>query len=123
MPSLHRICLYLAALAALSCGDDSTPATYSNTDAAADCEQLAGIWTISEHCGAALIGMQVTVTQTACAIATQGAFAGFTGEVKRDGSFSMSGTSNGTAVSCTGTATAKRISESCTGNCQVALTR
>lgn len=123
MPSSHRVCLYLAALAALSCGDDSTPTTYANTDAAADCEQLAGTWTITQHCSAALNGTQVTVTQEACTITTEGAFPGFTGEVKRDGSFNMNGTSNGVAVSCTGMATAKRITESCTGNCEVVLTR
>lgn len=123
MTKLHTIGLYLTVIAAFSCGDDSMPSYSGSSDAAASCEQLAGTWTITEHCGAALKGSTVTVTQTQCSITTQGAFPGFTGEVKPDGSFNLSGTANGMNVSCTGTAQAKRISETCTGDCQVVLSR
>ena len=108
----------------MGCGSDSNPSapTYAG-DAAASCPVIAGTFTIQKHCSAALIGTTIAVEQTACDFTTTGAFPGFHGTLDREGKFTMVGTSNGTEVSCTGTASADRIDESCTGSCQVTLTR
>jgi hypothetical protein len=101
----------------------ATPSTRAGDAGSAACPQLAGIWTIAKHCGSSLIGSQITITQTGCSVTTNGAFPGFTGRVEDDGSFELSGTSQGTSVSCTGTAGPHQISEQCTGDCAVTLTR
>jgi hypothetical protein len=101
-------------------GDDAQPA---DTKDAAVCPDLAGTWTITSHCSAALVGTTVMVTQSDCTLTTSGAFPGFTGEVQNDGSLALSGTSSGMSVSCMGVASNKTLTESCSGNCNVTLTR
>lgn len=93
------------------------------SDAAAPCPQLAGTWTIASHCSAALVGMTVPVTQKACVVSTEGAFPGLSGAVDALGRFTLSGTIGGTQVTCSGSATASTLTESCTGNCNVTLSR
>jgi hypothetical protein len=126
MSRCHRACLLALTLAAAGAcaGDDDAPMT-SARDAgrSASCPNLAGTWTIASHCGTSLVGMSVAVAQDTCAISTGGAFAGLSGDVASDGSFMLAGTVSGMSVSCTGTATATRIDETCTGNCSVTLTR
>jgi hypothetical protein len=92
-------------------------------DAAHSCADISGAWVIRAHCGAALVGMTVGVTQTGCTVTTSGSFPGFTGMLDSDGKFSLSGTGNGMSVSCEGTATPQQIIETCTGNCNVTLGR
>jgi len=87
------------------------------------CPVLAGTWTIASHCGASLVGSTVNVQQTGCDISTVFSGSPLSGPVERDGSFVLAGTVSGTQVNCTGKASAKLITESCTGNCQVSLTR
>lgn len=87
------------------------------------CPNLAGEWTIEAHCGASLVGMTVPVTQVGCDITTGGTFSGFTGSVAVDGAFTLGGEANGTQVNCTGTATASTITQSCTGDCDVVLSK
>jgi hypothetical protein len=116
------------ALIVLACGGDDSGASPaggagSGDSQAAGCPDFSGTWTIASHCGASLVGMQVTVTQSACKLTTGGSFPGFTGTVKTDGSFDLSGTSNGMSVSCTGMGTSHSLMESCTGNCNVTMTR
>ena len=121
-----RLRLLLMMLSCAACGgdDSSDPGkTVADPDAATSCADISGNWVIRSHCGAALVGMSVTVTQTGCSITTSGSFPGFTGTLKSDGKFSMSGTASGMSVSCEGTATAQQISETCTGNCSVTLGR
>ena len=109
----------------MSCGDDSGEAHDSGvgTDGASACPVLAGNWTIATHCSAALVGMQVAVMQSGCALTTNGTFAGFSGSVAANGSLTIAGTVSGTSVMCTGSATAQHWTQSCTGNCEVTLTR
>jgi len=123
--ALLRLSLMLV-LAACS-DDDGGASTLDGGDEDAGggaCPNLAGTWTISEHCGGApLIGMTVPVTQSGCVITTGGTFAGFTGTVGNDGAFTLDGVANGTSVSCTGTATTTTITEDCTGDCHVVMTK
>jgi polyisoprenoid-binding protein YceI len=119
--------LFALALAAIGCGsNDSKDAGTSTGDAASyanGCIDLAGTWTIANHCNSSLVGTQVGVTQSTCTVTTSGAFPGLTGEVESDGSFDISGTISGVNIACTGNATAQKITESCTGGCAVVLTR
>lgn len=113
---------------AFGCGDAADTNHQSSAgngaaDAGPACLELSGTWTIASHCGAALVGTQVTVTQVGCSVTTAGSFPGFTGDVMHDGSFDLHGTASGMDVACTGTATAQLLTEMCTGNCAVTLTR
>jgi hypothetical protein len=107
---------------ALGCGDDGKAEPPSG-DAAMACPALSGTWTIASHCGAALVGMTVNVQQTDCNISTVFSGSPLSGPVQQDGSFELAGTVAGTQVTCKGKASAKLITETCTGNCQVSLTR
>jgi len=40
-----------------------------------------------------------------------------------DGDFTMTGTANGMSVTCTGNATTTTITQSCTGDCDVVMTK
>lgn len=119
----------LSLACAAGCGDDDGPSPApdggdQDSGAGDSCPNVAGNWTIDEHCGGApLIGMRVPVTQSGCDFTTGGAFAGFTGSVDGNGDFSMSGVASGQTVTCTGTATPTLITESCTGNCDVVLSQ
>ena len=116
-------------LLALACGDDdggspTTDGGEQDSGGGGACPNLAGSWTITEHCGGApLIGMTVPVTQNGCDFTTAGAFPGFVGTITADGNITFSGVANGTTIDCTGTATETRITETCTGNCDVVLTK
>lgn len=106
----------------LGCGDDDKTAPPGG-DAATACPALSGTWTIASHCGAALVGTTVNVQQSECDISTVFGGSPLSGPVQQDGSFELAGTVSGTQVTCKGKATAKLITETCTGNCQVSLTR
>ena len=105
------------------CGDDD--AGGGNTDGGqTQCIDLSGTWTVDEHCGgAAVVGMTVPVTQTGCAFTTGGTFAGFAGTIDESGAITLSGVANNQQIDCTGTATATRITETCTGDCNVVMTK
>jgi hypothetical protein len=125
MSRAHVLAL-LTTLFVLACSDDpQSPAVYSGAGApaAAACLDVSGTWTIASHCGSALVGMPIMVTQSACMFTTSGAFPGFTGTLQPDGSFTLAGNASGTSVSCTGTATDHTLTQTCTGNCNVTLTR
>jgi len=85
------------------------------------CPNLAGTWTITEHCSAEFVGMTQTITQTGCEFAS--ATSTGTTTINPDGSFSFSDTYMGNPFECTGTATVTRISQVCTGDCTVVLTK
>jgi hypothetical protein len=109
-------------MVALGCGDDGEAAPPSG-DAAMACPSLSGTWTIASHCGVDLVGTTVNVQQTDCNISTMFAGSPLSGPVVQDGSFELVGTVSGTPVTCKGKATDKLIKETCTGSCQVSLTR
>lgn len=133
------VVLMLCAVCIVACGDDDGGASGTSgsggsggTSGSGDqdsgggnaCPNLAGTWTIDEHCGGApLIGMSVPVTQAGCEFTTSGPFAGFTGTVDEDGAFTMSGVANGATITCTGTATTTLLTQSCTGDCDVVLSK
>jgi polyisoprenoid-binding protein YceI len=121
---LLKVVAVAVALVAASCGDDSGEAHDSGVteDGASACPVLAGSWTIASHCSSSLVGMEVVVMQSGCALTTSGTFSGFSGTVAHDGSLAIAGTVSGTSVMCTGSATAQHWTQSCTGNCAVTLT-
>lgn len=118
----------LLAVTLLGCGDDDG---HAHTDDGGDqdsggsaCPNLAGDWTVDEHCGGApLIGLIVPVTQVGCQLTTGGAFAGFTGTIDESGDFTLSGVANGSTIDCTGTANTSTITQTCTDNCNVVLSK
>jgi hypothetical protein len=116
------VSLVAAAFGCGSDGDDGNAAPPSG-DAALSCPALSGSWTIASHCGAALVGTTVNVQQTGCDISTVFSGSPLAGPVAQDGSFTLAGTVSSTQVTCQGKASTKLITESCTGNCQVSLTR
>lgn len=125
--SKWRLILLTAGLSlwGAGCGDDGDTTHDGGVthDGASACPTLAGSWTIANHCSAALVGMEVVVMQSGCALTTGGTFAGFTGTVAQDGSLTIAGTVSGTNVMCTGSATAQHWQQSCTGSCAVTLSR
>ncbi|HWZ90453.1 MAG TPA: hypothetical protein VNW92_16430 [Polyangiaceae bacterium] len=85
----------------------------------AGCPDVSGTWRVTAHCDATLVGMSLTVTETACALSFAAPFNGFTGSVSDAGKITLSG-----PQSCTGDATASAISMTCTpGTCLVKLAR
>jgi hypothetical protein len=122
-----KVVLVALTLAAISCGGDDTKDSGTPLGDAASysgCIDLSGTWTIANHCSGALVGMTVSVTQDKCHATTGPNFPGLSGDIAADGTFNISGTFAGTAVTCVGTASDQQISESCTpGNCGVVLTR
>lgn len=121
----YRVWLVIVQLLA-ACGSDDgeAPKSYAGEpDAAHGCVDISGTWLIRAHCGAALVGMSVGITQSGCSFTTSGSFPGFSGTLDADGKFDLSGTANGMNVTCQGTATAQQITQSCTGNCNVTLGR
>ncbi|MFT3922060.1 MAG: hypothetical protein QM778_05965 [Myxococcales bacterium] len=121
---LGRSGVLWTALVVLGCGDDSDGGAADAGPEEAACPQLAGTWKISDHCGgAALIGMDVTVTQSGCDL-TVNSLGTYTGKVGEDGKFTLAGKSaNDMPVSCTGTATTTEIDETCSESCHVVLSR
>lgn len=128
MPRIARLSLSLL-LALSACGDDDGAAPTADggdqdSGGGGACPNLAGTWTIDQHCGgASVIGMTVPLTQSGCTFTTGGTFAGFTGTVTDDGTLTFSGVANGSTIDCTGTATPTTITETCTGDCNVVLTK
>jgi hypothetical protein len=105
--------LLLAAVG--SCGDSG---------GGGGCSELAGTWTIQQHCAPQLIGVSVPIVETGtCAYVTQGTFAGYAIAVATDGTVSVSGGSADTPVTCSGTATASRLDVDCMPTCHVVVTR
>ena len=87
--------------------------------ASAGCPDVSGTWKVTAHCDSTLVGMSLTVTETACALAFAAPFNGFNGNVSDTGKITLSG-----PQSCTGDATASAISMTCTpGTCIVKLAR
>lgn len=118
---MSRLLLLSSSLLFLSfaCGEDKSSGGPDGSSGT--CPNLAGNWTIAEHCSADFIGTTQTITQTGCAFGSSSGSARTT--VNADGSFSLSDTYMGNAFECTGTATATRITQVCTGDCNVVLTK
>lgn len=128
------VVLMLCAVCVIGCGDDDGGGAGTSGSGGSgggdqdsgggNCPNLAGSWTIDEHCGGApLIGMTVPVTQDGCEFTTSGAFAGFTGTLNENGDFTMSGEAGGMTITCTGTATTTLVTQSCTGDCDVVMSK
>jgi hypothetical protein len=117
---MRRIWL-LASVLAFSCGSDSSGSPNKSTGGGSDagCPDIAGNWTVTQHCDSSLIGMSAAVTETNCSLSFAAPFDGFTGSIGSDGTVTLSG-----PQSCTGKPAADTISLSCTpGTCAVTLTR
>jgi hypothetical protein len=85
----------------------------------AACADVGGTWTVKNHCDPTLVGQQVTITQSTCALTFSSPFDGFTASVDQDDKVSVSG-----PQTCTGTASHSTINLTCTpGTCVVKLTR
>jgi hypothetical protein len=88
---------------------------------AGSCPDVSGEWTITDHCEASFIGMNLTVTENACALSFASPFDAFSGTVTNAGKITLSG-----PQSCTGTATSTSVSMNCTADsdaCPVKLAR
>jgi hypothetical protein len=120
--------LMLALLASLGgCGTNhgaSASNGGSGTSGSVACPSLAGTWTIETHCQSSYVGSQVVITQHGCEITSTGSFSGFAGTVAPDGSYDLTGMLAGMMkITCTGTATAKTLTQTCPGGCVVTLGR
>ena len=112
----------------LACSSSSTGTGTSSTSSDAGggsgggngaCPNVAGMWTVKNHCDQSLVGDALTVTQTNCSLTFSAPFNGFTGTVTSDDKITIGG-----PQSCTGTATSTSIAMSCTpGTCAVTLGR
>jgi hypothetical protein len=116
--------LFALTLASSSCGGstDDTPGTSTGGSGGGACPNLAGTWTVAKHCQSALVGSAVTITQNGCSFKDE--TYGFTGTLDGKGTLTASG--GGVSATCTGSATAKAITENCTVSgqlCTVSLTR
>jgi hypothetical protein len=127
MKAIFWLRLLAGASLLVACGDDDDGSEVNAGDGDVGdggdaCPNLAGTWTIKEHCGGApLIGMTVTITQNGCDLVVSD-MGDFAGTVDEGGAFSLEGMSiTGDAVSCTGTATASMIEETCAGSCKVSF--
>jgi hypothetical protein len=86
------------------------------------CPDLAGTWTFSDHCEAALVGEDYEVTQEGCTLTVSAP--GWTGTVEPGGNVTLSGPAGGGAImTCTGQATTNRLAASCSPPCEVVLER
>jgi hypothetical protein len=104
----------LLLLGVASCSDDGR----------GGCAELAGTWTIQQHCAPQLVGVSVPIVETGtCAYVTQGTFSGYAIAVATDGTVSVSGGSSDTPVTCSGTASVSRIEVDCMPTCRVVVSR
>jgi hypothetical protein len=110
-----------------ACGTDTAANTSSGASGkggSTACPSLAGTWTIETHCQSSFVGSSVTIAQQGCAITSTGSFGGFSGTVAADGSYDLAGMLPGMMkITCTGTATAKTLTQTCPGGCMVKLGR
>lgn len=115
--TLHRcICVALAVVCSAGCGSGGSE----------KCANIAGTWTIADHCESDVVGDQVPVSQNGCSIACGSPFDGWVGTIS-GGSINMSGPiGGGETLSCSGTVTLTSINITCPGtegSCNVKLTR
>jgi hypothetical protein len=110
----------------LTCPGSGGTCTVQMTRQGGDnCINVAGTWTITEHCESHETGQQVSVTQDGCSITYSSPFTGWTGSITGS-SITMSGPADGETLTCTGTATETSISVSCPGKdgtCDVTLSK
>jgi hypothetical protein len=87
------------------------------------CPNVAGSWTITQHCEGSLIGAAYAVTQSQCSFSI--ATVGWSGAVDAQGHITMSGEgAPGTTLTCTGTVDATGLQVDCTpGPCHVEMIR
>lgn len=95
----------------------------SSGSGSGQCSNLAGSWTVSQHCESSEVGETFIVTQSGCNVSIEPY--GFSGTLQSDGSFSSTGMPPGAGtLTCTGTATGDTIDQVCEpGGCVVQLTR
>ena len=99
----------------------SDATTSDAEDAATSCPDIAGTWTIVEHCEASAVGLQTTITQQQCWFSATTEGQTYVGSLETDGSFSVSFDVEGTPWTCTGQVSGKEITETCNGTCGITL--
>lgn len=109
--------LIVLAVAALGCSSGSGgggaggSAGGGTGGSTGQCPNVAGTWTIQSHCDSSQVGAPTTLTQSGCTVTDD---EGTQILLAADGSFSWSGQlPDGTGISCSGTATANSISQTC----------
>jgi hypothetical protein len=113
MSVVNRVLVALLPLV-LSCSSGS-----SSNGGGGTCPDVSGMWKITAHCDASLVGQSVMVTENACSLTFAAPFNGFTGNVTTDGKITLTG-----PQSCSGTASPTAIAMTCTpGTCDVTLGR
>lgn len=110
---------------ALGCNDSSRRTGGGGTDGGGGgaCTNVGGDWTITDHCTSAFVGMVASVSQSGCSFTIGPPFDGFAGTTGSDGSISVTGSIEGTTITCTGTASTSAIDLSCNGDCSVRMSR
>lgn len=116
--------LFAAALLLAGCGSgDGSPAP-AGAGGESDgkdggCPDVSGQWTVAKHCDASLVGLDLTVSETDCALTFAAPFNRFMGSVDAARNITLSGPQD-----CTGAVSATTITMVCTpGTCDVSLER
>lgn len=101
-----------------ACSSSSSGSSDAGATSAA-CPNVAGTWTITEHCDTTLVGQTAVVAQTGCSLSFAAPFNGFTGTVASDGALTLGG-----PQTCSGTASSSDLTLNCTpGTCVVKLSK
>lgn len=107
MKAMKYLLMGLVLTVGAACGDDEENAVPAN------CPDVSGLWRITQHCTASLVGQTVSVAQVGCTVSTTGAFQGFTGSAAAGGLFTIGGTFGGDVITCTGNASSLQINLVC----------
>jgi hypothetical protein len=123
-PRLYvNVALAVASLS-LGCGGEAVSDMGSGGSGGAPCPNLAGTWTISTHCDPNFVGDPISVGQSGCNFTDQ--TFGLSGTLDANGAFTATTMFGGQQTTCTGTATASSIAQTCSvvgGTCSMSLVR
>jgi len=127
MTTLKIVGVAVVVIASLTgCPGGRSSRTRTDGGPGGGCPNIAGDWTITDHCEASAVGGGLVVTQTGCAIESSGTFpAGWGGSVDAAGGITMTGPiGEGMTLTCVGSVTGESINMTCTpGGCVVGLSR
>ena len=123
-PRLYVNVALAIGMLSIGCGGEAVSDTGSGGGGGASCPNLAGTWTISSHCDTSFVGDPVSVGQSGCRFTDQ--TFGFSGTLDASGAFTATTMLGGQLTTCTGTATASTIAQTCSvlgGTCSMSLVR
>jgi len=112
---IATVLVALVSAACLSSGGSGGGGAGDGSSGPGSCPQLAGAWTITEHCEASLIGVGSTVTQSGCSYTTTSGDFVCDGTIMEDGELSHACTSPDGSVVCSGSADGDAMQLECDG--------